>query len=225
MIGPRRWWRTTRLPSRAEGLPVSPPRSAARHGRSTILLDPVGLGGAILNTERVEDFPGFPEGVPGFELGPQIQEQVADAGAVVEMEEVRRIEPRGDDWAVVTDSRELVAGAGARRHGNEAVRSACAPRGRVRGQGAQPLRQLRRPLVPRQSCRDRWRGDSALLEALELTHHDVQVVLIDADEALSGQEAYGRRVRGGVRRSRPGTTRSSRKPSATDGWMGGDCAI
>ena len=85
---------------------------SARHGRSTILLDPVGLGGAILNTERVEDFPGFPEGVPGFELGPRIQEQVANAGVVLEMEEVRRTsEPRGDDWAFVTDSRELVAGA------------------------------------------------------------------------------------------------------------------
>ena len=84
---------------------------AGRHGRSTILLDPVGLGGAILNTERVEDFPGFPEGVPGFELGPRIQDQATNAGAVFEMEEVRRAEPRGDDWVVLTDSREIVAGA------------------------------------------------------------------------------------------------------------------
>ena len=38
-------------------------------------------------------------------------------------------------------------------------------------------------------------GDSALLEALELTHHDVHVVLIHADETLSAQETYGRRVR------------------------------
>ena len=84
---------------------------AARHGRNTILLDPIGSGGGILNTERVEDFPGFPEGVPGFELGPRIHEQAANAGAVFEMQEVRRIERRGDDWAVVTDSGEIVAGA------------------------------------------------------------------------------------------------------------------
>ncbi len=38
---------------------------AGRHGRSTILLDPLGLGGAILNTERVEDFPAFPRVSPG----------------------------------------------------------------------------------------------------------------------------------------------------------------
>ena len=63
---------------------------AARHGRSTILVDPLGMGGAIMNTERVEDFPGFPEGVAGFELGPRMQEQVTNAGGAVEMAEVRR---------------------------------------------------------------------------------------------------------------------------------------
>jgi thioredoxin reductase (NADPH) len=84
---------------------------AARHGRSTILLDPLGLGGALLNTECVEDFPGFPEGVAGFELGPRLQEQAANAGAVFETAEVRRIEPRGRDWVVVTNSGETIAAA------------------------------------------------------------------------------------------------------------------
>ena len=84
---------------------------AARHGRRTILLDPLGLGGAILNTERVEDFPGFPEGVAGYVLGPLIQEQFTHAGGVVELSEVRRIESRGDGWVVVTDGGEVVAGA------------------------------------------------------------------------------------------------------------------
>ena len=84
---------------------------AARHGRSTVLLDPLGSGGAILNTERVEDFPGFPEGVPGFELGPRMQGQVIDAGGAFEMSEVTRIEPRGGDWSVVTDAGEVGASA------------------------------------------------------------------------------------------------------------------
>ncbi len=40
---------------------------AARHGRSTIVLDPLGAGGALLNQERIEGFPGFPEAVPGYD--------------------------------------------------------------------------------------------------------------------------------------------------------------
>src|SRR6476619_8640805 len=61
---------------------------AARHGRSTLLIDPLCMGGAILNTERIEDLPGFPEGVPGFDFGPRLQEQATGAGATVEPAEV-----------------------------------------------------------------------------------------------------------------------------------------
>ena len=168
---------------------------AARHGRSTILLDPVGLGGAILNTERVEDFPGFPEGVPGFELGPRIQEQAANAGAALEMEEVRRIEPRGDEWAFVTDSRELVAGAVIVATGSSPCKLGVPREDEFEGKGLSHCASCDGPLYRGKAVAIVGGGDSALLEALELTHHDVQVVLIDADETLSGQETYGRRVR------------------------------
>ena len=168
---------------------------AARHGRSTILLDPVGLGGAILNTERVEDFPGFPEGVPGFELGPRIQEQVANAGVVLEMEEVRRIEPRGDDWAVVTDSGEIVAGAVIVATGSRPRKLGVPREDEFVGKGLSHCASCDGPLYRGKAVAMVGGGDSALLEALELTHHDVQVMLIDADETFSGQETYGRRVR------------------------------
>ena len=81
---------------------------AARHGRSTIVLDPLGAGGALLNQERIEGFPGLPEAVPGYELGPRLQEQAMEAGAALELGEVTRIESRNGDWALLTDSRELV---------------------------------------------------------------------------------------------------------------------
>src|SRR6476646_1120390 len=84
---------------------------AARHGRRTVLLDSLGVGGAILNTERVEDFPGFPEGVPGFELAPRMQEQVMDAGGAFAMSEVRRLERRGDDWSLLTHAGDIRAAA------------------------------------------------------------------------------------------------------------------
>lgn len=168
---------------------------AGRHGRSTILLDPVGLGGAILNTERVEDFPGFPEGVPGFELGPRIQDQATNAGAVFEMEEVRRVEPRGDNWIVVTDSREIVVGAVIVATGSRPHKLGVPREDELEGKGISHCAGCDGPLYRGKAVAMVGGGDSALLEALELTHHDVQVVLIDADETLSGQETYGRRVR------------------------------
>ena len=168
---------------------------AARHGRSTILLDPVGLGGAVLNTERVEDFPGFPEGVPGFDLVPRIQEQVADAGGAFELSEVRRIVQGGDDWGVVTDSREIVAGAVIVATGSRPRKLGVPREDEFEGKGISHCAGCDGPLYRGKAVAMVGGGDSALLEALELAHHDVQVVLIHPDETLSGQETYSRRVR------------------------------
>ena len=84
---------------------------AARHGRSMVLLDPLAMGGAILNTDRIEDLPGFPEGIAGFDFGPRLQEQVVNAGGTIEPTEVTHLERRSDGWAVATDSGEITADA------------------------------------------------------------------------------------------------------------------
>ena len=168
---------------------------AARHGRSTILLDPLGSGGAILNTERVEDFPGFPEGVPGFELGPRMHEQVVEAGGMLAMSEVRRIEPRGGDWIVVTDAGDVSASAVIVATGSR-PRKLGVPREEVfEGRGLSTCASCDGPLYRGRLVAVCGGGDAALIETLELVRHDVRVVLIHPEEALAGQETYGRRVR------------------------------
>jgi thioredoxin reductase (NADPH) len=168
---------------------------AARHGRSTILLDPLGSGGAILNTERVEDFPGFPEGVSGFELGPRIQEQVMNAGGAFELAKVIRIEPRDRDWAVVTDARAIVAGAVIVATGSRPRKLGVPREDELEGKGLSHCASCDGPLYRGKAVVMVGGGDSALLEALELEQHGVEVVLIDEEETLGGQETYGRRVR------------------------------
>ena len=55
----------------------------ARLGHSTLVLERFAPGGHLVNVESIEDFPGFPNGVAGYELGPLIQEQAANQGAAV----------------------------------------------------------------------------------------------------------------------------------------------
>jgi thioredoxin reductase (NADPH) len=168
---------------------------AVRHGRSTVLLDPLGSGGAILNTERVEDFPGFPEGLPGFELGPRMQQQVTDAGgAVVEMREVTRVGPNGDDWSIVTDEGEIGASAVVVATGSRPRKLGVPREDEFEGRGLSTCASCDGPLHRGKLVAVCGDGDSALLETLELLGHDVQVVLIHPGEALAGQEAYSRRV-------------------------------
>ena len=168
---------------------------AARHGRSTLLLDPLGMGGAILNTERVEDFPGFPEGVPGFDLGPRLQEHVLAAGGLVELADVMRLEPRGGDWAVLTTSGEVLARAVIVATGTRPRRLGVPREDELEGKGISHCASCDGRLFQGQTVAMVGAGDSALLEALELASYDVQVVLFHRGESLGGQDTYSRRVR------------------------------
>ena len=167
---------------------------AARHGRSTVLLDPLGVGGAILNTGRVEDFPGFPEGIPGFELGPRMQEQVMDAGGAFEMREVRGLEPRGAGWSVVTDEGEIGAAAVIVATGSRFRELGVPGEKELEGRGLSTCASCDGPLYRERLVAVCGAGDSALLETLELLEQDVRVVLVHTGESLAGQETYRRRV-------------------------------
>ncbi len=167
---------------------------AARQGRSTLLVDPLGMGGAIMNTARVEDFPGFPEGIAGFELGPRIQEQAAAAGAQLQPGEVTRIERGGRDWAVVTDSGALAARAVIVATGTRPRKLGVPGEDDLEGKGLSRCASCDGPLFRGQVVAMVGGGDAALLETLELLSYDVRVVLIHPEEALSGQAAYVRRV-------------------------------
>ena len=79
---------------------------AARAGRSTLVLEPAVPGGHLVNITQIEDFPGFPDGVSGYELGPNAQMQAMNHGAEFAMAEVQALaraggDPSGD-WLVTT---------------------------------------------------------------------------------------------------------------------------
>jgi thioredoxin reductase (NADPH) len=167
---------------------------AARHGRRTVVVDPLGSGGALLNQERIEGFPGFPEGVPGYELGPRLQEQALEAGAVFEPGEARTVQRRGDDWTVATDSGEIVAGAVVVATGARPRELGVPGEDRFQGKGLSHCASCDGPLFQGGVVAVCGSGDHALAEALELVRHDVRVVLLCADEALGGQETYRRRI-------------------------------
>ena len=55
--------------------------TSARAGRKTRVLTGASLGGHLVSIERIDGYPGFPDGVPGYDLCPIIQEQAVGAGA------------------------------------------------------------------------------------------------------------------------------------------------
>ena len=46
----------------------------ARAGLSTVVIEKLSPGGQMATTDQVDNYPGFPEGVNGFELAMKMQE-------------------------------------------------------------------------------------------------------------------------------------------------------
>ena len=62
-----------------------------RANLSTVILEKGLPGGQIAQTEEVENYPGFPEPIPGMELAGRMQQQAEKFGATIEMDEVQAI--------------------------------------------------------------------------------------------------------------------------------------
>ena len=65
---------------------------AARAGLDVLLLEKLSAGGQMAQSHRIDNYPGFPEGIDGFDLAQRMQEQAERFGAVTEYAEVYRLD-------------------------------------------------------------------------------------------------------------------------------------
>lgn len=69
---------------------------AARSGLSTAVLEKLSAGGQMATTSQIDNYPGFPDGVDGFELGQQMERQARKYGAETIYGEVTGVELQSD---------------------------------------------------------------------------------------------------------------------------------
>lgn len=65
---------------------------ASRAKMNTLLLEKMGCGGQSVITDWIENYPGFPEGISGFELASKMEEQAKKFGLLIELDEVTAIQ-------------------------------------------------------------------------------------------------------------------------------------
>ncbi|HEX5777935.1 MAG TPA: FAD-dependent oxidoreductase [Xanthobacteraceae bacterium] len=161
----------------------------ARYGLKTVVVDQSGVGGQIINAEKIENFPGFPQGISGIELGPALQEQAEAAGADFMLDTVERIEVDGAHRIVHCASEALRA-----RAVIVAAGSALRPLGipgeeRLKGMGVSHCASCDGPLFRGKPVCVIGGGDSAVDEALTLAPHAAHVTIVHRGEALSAKQA------------------------------------
>ncbi len=82
-----------------------------REDLDTVLFEKGVIGGLASITDWVDNYPGFPEGVAGLELGDKLQKQAERFGAKIELGEVTHIESDGQLVSLQTTSGQIQAKA------------------------------------------------------------------------------------------------------------------
>jgi thioredoxin reductase (NADPH) len=82
---------------------------AARAALEPIVLTGLQLGGQVSLTNSIENYPGFPEGVGGAELGELFQKQAEHFGARVELDSAQSVDLKSYPYKVVTDNFKYTA--------------------------------------------------------------------------------------------------------------------
>ena len=77
---------------------------AARSGLRCILFEEIYVGGQITKTHLIENYPGFPEGIGGVELGMNLEKQAVRFGMELRYEPVERLELTGREKHIVCAS-------------------------------------------------------------------------------------------------------------------------
>ena len=77
---------------------------AGRAALKTLVLIGPGPGGQVANTDLVENFPGFPEGISGAELAQRLQSQAGRFGAQIVMDAVTRVDFSTTPFTIQTHS-------------------------------------------------------------------------------------------------------------------------
>ena len=165
--------------------------TAARLGRRTLVLTGDVLGGQLLSINKIDGYPGFPDGVPGYDLCPMAQEQAAAAGAEFAMTELSEISQDGGRWRLSTasgeehEARALIVATGT------ALKKLGAPgEERLFGKGVSHCASCDAPIMKNRVVAVVGGGDSAAQEALTLAEFAARVIILQRGDALSAQASY-----------------------------------
>lgn len=163
---------------------------AARAGLSTLVLEKMAAGGQMTQTTRIDNYPGFPEGIDGFTLGQNMREGAERAGAVSRYASVTSLALAGPVKTAQTPDgtfrgRTVIAatGAGHRHLGLEKEKE-------LTGRGVAYCAACDGMFYRGKTVAVVGGGNSAAADALVLSRIAKKVILIHRRDTLRAEKLY-----------------------------------
>ncbi len=167
---------------------------ASRAGLKTALLERMMTGGQIINAERIENFPGFPSGVSGADLGARMLEQATKCGLDVQLSEVMGLRQGNPAWAVDTYDGKVSARSVVVAGGSTLRKLGVPGEEELHGAGVSYCATCDGAFFIDQVVGLIGGGDSALDEAMTLTEFASKVVMLQRGNSFTGQRVLQDRV-------------------------------
>jgi thioredoxin reductase (NADPH) len=162
---------------------------AARYGLKVVVVDQLGVGGQISNAEKIENFPGFPQGIGGHELGPLLHEQADAAGAEFVLDTVERLEISGEH-RIIHGATEVLRAPSVIIAAGSALRSLGIPgEEKFLGKGVSHCASCDGAFFAGREVCVVGGGDSAVDEAMVLAEHASRVTIFHRGKNLRAQRA------------------------------------
>jgi len=145
---------------------------------SSLLVEKGLIGGQIANAERVENYPGFPEGISGAELGQLMHRQTTKHGLKTLIAEVTGIELQGKQKVIRTTEGDFMAEVVIIASGSERQKLGVLGEEKFTGKGVSYCATCDAAFFREQPVAVIGGGDAAVTEALHLAKFASRVTVI-----------------------------------------------
>jgi thioredoxin reductase (NADPH) len=152
------------------------------------------LGGSMALTERVENYPGFPEGVGGFELAQRMKQQAERFGAQVVMDEVVEVDLSTRPFKVKTHGGDHAANALIVATGRSPRKLGVPGEAEFVGRGVSSCATCDGYFYQDQKVVVVGGGDAAVKEALFLTKFASEVLVVHRRDRLRAEKVVEERA-------------------------------
>ncbi|HIA75635.1 MAG TPA: thioredoxin-disulfide reductase, partial [Dehalococcoidia bacterium] len=169
---------------------------SSRLGMKTLLVERLIPGGQIINVERIEDYPGLPDGISGADFSSKVQEQAIASGTEFAMSEVMGLRKSGHVWIVDTYEGEKISKSIIVAGGSTLKKLNVPGENELVGAGVSYCATCDGAFFIDQRVCVVGGGDSALQEAITLTGFASKVDVFCRSSSLHAQQTLQDRITG-----------------------------